>query len=136
MLFRSLSHRILTQLQDYMVMVAEVDPPPFASSPAPINTELTSTLTVPPPSTATASNGTNTSSSNNNESDERLFKELIEMDYLNGDVSIMALSWRMAIDPQKLRRWGSYHKRVRVISRVPTSGDDWDSPTVSHSLSG
>jgi hypothetical protein len=51
------------------------------------------------------------------------------MEYLNGDISIMALSWRMAIDPRKLRRWGWRHKRVRVISRVPSPGDDWEPAT-------
>ena len=57
------------------------------------------------------------------------------MDYLNGDISIMALSWRMAIDPRKLRRWGLRHRRVRVISRIPSPGDDWEPEKVQPSVS-
>jgi hypothetical protein len=148
-----LSHRVLTQLQEYMVLVAKIEPSP--PSPSSIKADSSSSLIVPPslsslfvppsslPATATTTTSSSSSTtpapaattptisrSTNNDSDENLFKELTEMGYLNGDISIMALSWRMAIDSQKLRRWGLRHKRIRVVSRVPTSGDDWEQPTL------
>jgi len=131
-----LSHRILTQLQEFMVMVAIIDPPQSPS----LRAETSSSLTGPPsslpatisstPTTTNRNNNNNNNNNNNsiNDPDENLFKELIEMDYLNGDITIMAMSWRMAIDPIKLRRWGLRHKRVRIISRVQTSTDDWEQP--------
>ncbi|OEU14830.1 hypothetical protein FRACYDRAFT_241388 [Fragilariopsis cylindrus CCMP1102] len=144
-----LSHGVLTQLQEYMVMVVEIEASP--PSPSTLKADSSSSLIVPPslssisapptslPTTATTSSsssitpapGISINRNTNNDFDENLFKELIEMDYLNGDISIMALSWRMAIDPQKLRRWGLRHKRIRVVSRVPTYGDDWEQPILS-----
>jgi hypothetical protein len=58
--------------------------------------------------------------------DENLFRELLESDFLNGDVSVMALSWRTGLDLQKLKSWGLRHKRIRMISRIPAPGDDWE----------
>ena len=144
-----LSHGVLTQLQEYMVMVVEIESSP--PSPSTLKADSSSSLIVPPslssisapptslPTTTTTSSsssitpalGISINRNTNNDFDENLFKELIEMDYLNGDISIMALSWRMAIDSQKLRRWGLRHKRIRVVSRVPTYGDDWEQPILS-----
>jgi hypothetical protein len=145
-----LSHRVLIQLQEYMVVVAEVSSPytiglsgngdrePMSSvvRAPPLTAEYARGTTKEHSSAAVASNttGKSKSKSNNanaNDLDENLFKELLEMQYLNGDISIMALSWRMAMDPRKLRRWGLRHKRVRVISRVPSSGDDWEPATTT-----
>ena len=90
-----LSHRVLTQLQEYLVVVAaEHDD----LSPATVHSEA----------------------------DQKLFRELLDSDFLNGDVSIMALSWRLGLDPNKVRSWGLRHRRVRVVSRAPKPGDDWD----------
>jgi hypothetical protein len=71
---------------------------------------------------SSSSSGTN---NNKNDPDELLFKELLEMDYLNGDMSLMALSWKLGMDVKKLRSWGIRQKQVRVLSRLPPpSGSD------------
>ena len=130
-----LSHRVLVQLQEYLVVVAEVLSPSLIGM-----NESTSSMILSPSaenasetlsasSVAAAASDTKAKNSNSNDWDDNLFKELLVMDYLNGDISIMALSWRMAIDPRKLRRWGLRHKRVRVISRIPSPGDDWEPET-------
>ena len=142
-----LSHRVLVQLQEYMVVVAEVSSPYTIGLSGNGDYGSMSSEVMPPPLTAEYARGTtkehssaaaasntacksnNNVNANANDWDENLLKELLEMEYLNGDISIMALSWRMAMDPQKLRRWGLRHKRVRVISRVPSSGDDWEPTT-------
>lgn len=58
--------------------------------------------------------------------DESLFRELLESDFLNGDVSVMALCWRTGLDLKKLKSWGLRHSRIRTISRIPAPGDDWE----------
>jgi hypothetical protein len=74
---------------------------------------------------AIASSSSPETNNNKNDPDELLFKELLEMEYLNGDMSIMALSWKLGIDVKKLRSWGIRHKQVRVLSRLPPpSGND------------
>ena len=140
-----LSHRVLVQLQEYMVVVAEVSSPYMIGVSGNGDYGSMSSEVMSPPLTAEDARGTtkehssaaaasNTTGKCNNHAnandwDENMLKELLEMEYLNGDISIMALSWRMAMDPRKLRRWGLRHKRVRVISRVPSSGDDWEPAT-------
>lgn len=61
---------------------------------------------------------------NSSDPDEMLFKELLDLGYLNGDVSITALSWRLGMDPKKLKSWGLRHPSVSVLTRVPRSLDD------------
>jgi hypothetical protein len=95
-----LSHRVLTQMQEYLVVVDSEGMSPVAPS--------TPTVTTMDP-------------------DKNLFRELLESDFLNGDISIMALSWRLGLDQQKVRSWGLRHNRIRVVSRIPASGDDWES---------
>lgn len=129
-----LSHKVLVQLQEYMVVVADVSSPSLTGLNGNGENDSVSPMIAPPPFSAENSRVSSTGSSaaktsSANDWDESLFKELLEMDYLNGDISIMALSWRMAIDPRKLRRWGLRHKRVRVISRIPSPGDDWEPET-------
>jgi hypothetical protein len=92
-----LSHRVLSHIQEYLVVVESEN-------------DITPTTT------------------NSNELDENLFRELLESDFLNGNVSIPALCWRLALDPQKLRSWGLRHTRIRVVSRIPAPGDDWEEP--------
>eukprot|EP00536_Pseudo-nitzschia_multiseries_P015797 jgi/Psemu1/292209/fgenesh1_pg.956_\ len=138
-----LSRGVLVQLQEYMVAVEAPEPAPSSSRvvQAMDLDESNSSLILPPigadhPCSARIRSGSgasipiSTSSSSKNDVDEDLFKELMDMGYLNGDISIMALSWRLAIDSRKLRHWGLRQKRVRVISRVPSSGDDWE-PTAT-----
>jgi len=155
-----LSREVLVQLQEYMVAVGVQAPssssrlqhasmdldesgsslilPPSAAENTTSSSGTTSTPTRIPPaagSSAATNTAANTASNTNkNDLDENLFKELMAMEYLNGDVSIMALSWRLAIDPRKLRHWGLRHKRVRVISRVPSSGDDWEPASTINTL--
>lgn len=102
-----ISHRVLTQLQEYLVVVGadHDDIAPAADVPS---------------TPAVASAG------GQSDADENLFRELLESDFLNGDISIMALSWRLGLDQQKVRSWGLRHRRIRVVSRIPKPGDDWD----------
>ncbi len=104
-----ISHRVLTQLQEYLVVVG---------------TEHEDIAPVTEPSTISA---VTTHAGGNYEADENLFRELLESDFLNGDISIMALSWRLGLDQQKMRSWGLRHRRIRVVSRIARTGDDWDS---------
>jgi hypothetical protein len=92
-----LSHRALTQTQEYLVVVDFI---PQGAPPVPQKAS--------------------------NDADEILFRELLESDFLKGVVSIMALSWRLGLDEQKVRSWGLRHNRVRVVSRIPAPGDDWE----------
>ena len=107
-----LSHRVLNQLQEYFVVS---------------NSDETYSTSVTTP----AESGTNKSVNPNNysatDAGENLFRELFESNYLVGNVSISALCWRLGFDQQKLRSWGLRHERVRIVSRIPASGDDWDS---------
>ena len=98
-----LSHRVLTQMQEYLVVV-DCD----GTSPVAPSTPATTVKTTVDP-------------------DENLFRELLESGFLNGDISIMALSWRLGLDQQKVRSFGFRHSRIRVVSRVPAPGDDWES---------
>jgi hypothetical protein len=91
-----LSHRIIAHMQDYIVVVDAVK-----------------------------SLGQESKQIENlSDSDELLFKELLDLGYLNGDLTIAALSWRLGMDPHKLRAWGLRHNRVSVLTRVPRSADD------------
>ena len=96
-----LSHRVLAQMQEYLV-VAETEMP----------------LPESPSSPASAANAV--------DRDESLFRELLESNVLNGDISIMALSWRLGLNLHKVRSWGLRHNRIRVVCRIPTSEDDWE----------
>jgi hypothetical protein len=92
-----LSHRVLTQMQEYLVVVDhEKEVAPSSMIPA-------------------------------LDANENLFRELLESEFLNGDTSIMALSWRLGLDQQKVRNWGLRHRRIIVLSRIPAVGDDWES---------
>lgn len=58
---------------------------------------------------------------------EALYKELL--DNLTGSTSTAALCWRFEIDPIQLHRlkaWGLVHNKLRVLSRVPSRNDDWN----------
>ena len=137
-----LSHRVLTQLQEYLVMVDKIETtsatvPPSTS----IRTDASSSLIVPPVSSNSSSSSINNNNNNtgnnpaapasrthnnntnkivsSNDSDEMLFKEFVEMDFLNGDITIMSMAHTMAIDPQKLRQWGLRHERVRIRESAP-----------------
>lgn len=90
-----LSHRVLTQMQDYLV-VADME-------------------------------GTRQDANSSDSNSDALYRELLESNFLNGDVSVMALSWRLGIDQQALRSWGLKHSRIRVVSRIPGPSDDWES---------
>lgn len=102
-----ISHRILAQLQEYFAVVG----------PDHNDIALFTDASVTPV-LATASG--------HSDADENLFRELLESNFLNGDVSVMALSWRLGLDQQKVRSWGLRHGRIRVVSRIPKPGDDWD----------
>lgn len=92
------SHRVLTQMQEYLVAIDSV---PHGEPAVP---QKVSTY----------------------DADEKFFRELMESEFLNGNVSIMAVSWRLGFDQQKVRSWALRHNRVRVVSRLPATGDDWE----------
>lgn len=59
--------------------------------------------------------------------EDALYKELA--DVLTGNVSTVALCWRYGIDALRLHRfrsWGVFHNKLRVVTRVPTPNDDWN----------
>ena len=59
--------------------------------------------------------------------EEALYKELA--DVLTGNVSTVALCWRYGIDTLRLHRfrsWGVFHNKLRVVTRVPSLKDDWN----------
>ena len=106
-----LSHRVLAQVQEYFVVVGieHEDIAPMIAADAPsTGPGMTPSLGGFP------------------EADENLFRELLESNLLNGDISIMALSWRLGLDQRKVRSWGLRHRRIRVLSRIPKPGDDWE----------
>eukprot|EP00544_Gedaniella_sp_CCMP2646_P005051 CAMPEP_0202491366 /NCGR_PEP_ID=MMETSP1361-20130828/8443_1 /ASSEMBLY_ACC=CAM_ASM_000849 /TAXON_ID=210615 /ORGANISM="Staurosira complex sp., Strain CCMP2646" /LENGTH=611 /DNA_ID=CAMNT_0049121397 /DNA_START=280 /DNA_END=2115 /DNA_ORIENTATION=+ len=58
---------------------------------------------------------------------ESLYKELL--DNLTGSTSTAALCWRFELDPMQLHRlksWGLVNNKLRVLSRVPSPNDDWN----------
>ncbi|KAG7354937.1 hypothetical protein IV203_004293 [Nitzschia inconspicua] len=100
-----LSRRVITHMQDYIVVVDA------------IQQESERNVTSSDP-------------------DELLFKELVELGYLEGDLSVTALSWRLGMDPTKLKAWGLRHKCISVLTRVPKSVDDdgWQRLSLASSL--
>ena len=59
--------------------------------------------------------------------DEVLYKEL--SDCLTGNVSTVALCWKFGIEPIRLHRfrtWGVINNKLRVVTRVPSLTDDWN----------
>jgi hypothetical protein len=59
--------------------------------------------------------------------EDALYKELA--DVLTGNVSTVALCWRYGIDALRLHRfrsWGVFHNKLRVVTRVPSPNDDWN----------
>jgi hypothetical protein len=60
-----------------------------------------------------------------NLTDDLLYKELVESDCLGGKVSMQACSWRTSLNINKLCAFALRHDLIRIISRVPTAGDDW-----------
>jgi hypothetical protein len=137
-----LSHNVLTHLQEYLVVVGlcsasssttELMHTVGAAYRASSSSSLISTLKRPTPEdTPSGSHAAMTSTGiQSTDYDTNLFKELIDAGYLNGDLSITAISWKTGIDPPKLRSWGMRHPQVRVVCRMPTAGDDWEASTVS-----
>lgn len=57
--------------------------------------------------------------------DDLLFRELVESDCLTGKVSIQECCWKTGLDPIKLYAFLSRNEQVRLVTRVPTKGDDF-----------
>lgn len=91
-----LSHRVLSQIQEYFVLVDVDGDSAFNSSSATL------------------------------EADDDLFRELMDAEYLNGDVTISALSWKTGLDQTKLKAWGLRHQKIRLVCRTPRPGDDFE----------
>jgi hypothetical protein len=109
-----LSHRVLTQTQDYLVVTDLLIQQSSSTA-----TKTTTAVPPAPPTSVFHSRATM-------DADENLFRELLDSEFLNGNVSIMALSWRLGLSQQKVRSWGLRHPRIRVVSRIPAPGDDWE----------
>ena len=59
--------------------------------------------------------------------EEALYNELLGV--LDGTVSTVALCWRYEIDNMQIHRfrsWGVLHNKLRVLTRVPSPNDDWN----------
>lgn len=103
-----ISHRVLAQLQDYFVVVATEHDDIARDRDSP------------------SAPGMVHISEAQSKADDNLFRELLESDFLNGDVSIVALSGFLGLDQQKVRAWGMRHQRIRLLSRIGNPGDDWE----------
>ena len=60
--------------------------------------------------------------------DEKLFLELLKGNYLNGNVSTVAMCWKEGLDMRRLHRfraWGVKTGNIVPMLRVPCPGDDW-----------
>lgn len=97
-----LSRRVLVQMQEYLVAVGAT------------HDDITAGAAAMGAVTTVAMQ----------DADENLFRELMEADFLNGDISVMALSARLGLDQQRVRSWGLRHRRIRIVTRVPKPGDD------------
>jgi len=115
-----LSHQVLGQIQDYLVLADN-----HVSMPV---TNWNPTNGKNPPSSlpdrkigGNESVATETSRS----FDEGLLRELQDSECLTGTTSLLEISWRLGLDEAKLRSWALNQDRIRVISRLAASGDDW-----------
>lgn len=129
-----LSHQVLGHIQDYLVL-------PNSSAPISGTTALSShhhpATAHYPLSTSTSDQetaadqhkvveGKNASEpSDGSNSDDSLLRELQESDCLSGNASIVAISWRLSVDEEKLRSWALHHDKLRIVSRIAALGDDW-----------
>ncbi|CAB9502675.1 expressed unknown protein [Seminavis robusta] len=129
-----LSHQVLAHVQDYLVLHSSVSsgnsshPPttaPLAGSPD----ATMPTKTTPAAATTNADGKASRVDASTAEPpmtfDDSLLKELHESDCLNGNASIVAISWRLGLDEGRLRAWAARHDKLRIVSRVAATGDDW-----------
>ena len=115
-----LSHQVLGHIQDYLVLAKD------CTSNEGINN------TNHYPQDGEAEKRSNNKKATNIDTtisatafDDGLLRELQESDCLLGNASIVAMSWRLGLDTNKLRSWAIRHDKLRVISRLAESGDDW-----------
>ena len=114
-----LSHQVLGQIQDYLVISVN----PLNSAPC-NNPNLHNEKQDIADDYHTRVHGAGVADPTSM-FDEALLKELQESDCLLGTTSIVAISWRLGLDEDKLRSWAIRQDNIRIISRLPTSGDDW-----------
>lgn len=62
-----------------------------------------------------------------NVTDDLLYKELMDSGCLGGKVSLQACCWRTGLHVHKLKAFAFRHDQIRIVTRVPTTGDDWGS---------
>ena len=121
-----LSHQVLGQIQDYLVI--SVNPLHSATN--------TGTTGNNPPNNLHGEKQNIADDYNTrghgigavdptNMFDETLLKELQESDCLLGTTSIVAISWHLGLDKDKLYSWALRQDTIRIISRLPAPGDDW-----------
>jgi hypothetical protein len=86
-----LSHGIITHLQEYIVVLEATN----------------------------AVESTDENENNTQPADDILFQELMDFGYLNGNLSLQSLAWRLGMSKKTLRAWGHRYNRVRIFWRVP-----------------
>jgi hypothetical protein len=63
--------------------------------------------------------------------EESLYQEMMEGHLLQtGKVTTTALAWKTGLDQRRLQRfrtWGVENGKIRVVTRIPSVGDDWGS---------
>jgi hypothetical protein len=70
--------------------------------------------------------------------EEAMYQEMLDAKCLTGNISTVALCWKIGLDNptsvsqnRKLKRckeWGVKENRFKVIFRVPSPADDWGAP--------
>jgi hypothetical protein len=62
------------------------------------------------------------------QAEQGLFRELCESNCLNGNVSTVAMCWKVGVDMRRLNRfrvWAVKSGRILTVLRAPSPGDDW-----------
>jgi hypothetical protein len=62
------------------------------------------------------------------QAEQALFRELWESNCLNGNVSTVAMCWKVGVDMRRLHRfrvWAVKTGRILTVFRAPSPGDDW-----------
>lgn len=138
------SHLVIVEMKEFMVAVG-VAPSATVVSPAldcPIshldeNTALNSTGSATNHDRFRGNEGTGTgdtlggSNAPSLSQEQLLYRELLDAGCLEGNISTVAVCWRLGLEAWKLKRfkdWGQKEHRIEVISRIPTGEDDWGAP--------
>jgi hypothetical protein len=107
------SHKVLVPVEEYLVATASAPPPPPQGR-----------LTIAEDdNTILYDSSTERKVDSNIRLDrldnDALYQELLNMDLLNGDQSLLACSWRTGLEVNRLRAFALQHPHIRLVMRVP-----------------